>query len=456
MVTNGYVLSMDAKRTVYPHGAVAIDGRRILAVGPERDLKARVSPRRVIDAAGAAVHPGFIDGHYHATLHLSRGAITDDPQVAARLKPNAYVAWLNALDDEDEYASALMACVEMVRNGFTAFMEPGTAFEPETVARAAEDVGIRASVADPFLWDCVDAEGMAAQIARAPADGKRAMRLLGQQLRRNRETDGRVRGHVALYGMGSAGDELTRAAKSCADRNGVVFAQHQNFMDEDAEFDGRRFGKHPLVHFAEIGVLGRNCTFTHMNVLHDDEAKAVTAAGMSIVWHPGNYMFYGISRQMKTRLPQLYGAGVNLTFGADVAKVWAFGELGWLAYLVAREDGRYLPSESILEMFTLGGARAMGLQDEIGSLEPGKRADLVIRTDDLPDAQPNLDVIRQMMLVSRTKSVDTVIVDGEIVVRNGRLTRLDEAAVYARAQASGRRVAERAGVSFGTFWPRVE
>jgi 5-methylthioadenosine/S-adenosylhomocysteine deaminase len=106
-------------------------------------------------------------------------------------------------------------------------------------------------------------------------------------------------------------------------------------------------------------------------------------------------------------------------------------------------------------MFTTGGARAMALQQEIGSLEPGKRADLVIRTNDLPDALPNLDVIRQMMLVSRTKSVDTVIVNGEIVVRKGRLTRLDEAAVYARAQASGRRVAERADMPLGTFWPLV-
>jgi 5-methylthioadenosine/S-adenosylhomocysteine deaminase len=107
-------------------------------------------------------------------------------------------------------------------------------------------------------------------------------------------------------------------------------------------------------------------------------------------------------------------------------------------------------------MFTLGGARAIGWQKEIGSLEPGKRADLVIRSNDLPDQQPNLDVIRQMMLVSRTKSVDTVIVDGGVVVRKGRLTRLDEATAYARAQASGRRMAERTGLSLGTHWPRVE
>ncbi len=178
-------------------------------------------------------------------------------------------------------------------------------------------------------------------------------------------------------------------------------------------------------------------------------------SGMSLVWHPGNFMFYGISGQMKTRMPALFKAGTNMTFGTDVAKVWAFGELGWIAYLVTRENGAFLSSENILEMFTLGGARAIGWQQEIGSLEPGKRADLVIRSNDLPDPQPNLDVIRQLMLVSRTKSVDTVIVDGEVVVRKGRLTRLDEGKVYRRAQASGRRMAERTGLNSGTFWPRV-
>jgi cytosine/adenosine deaminase-related metal-dependent hydrolase len=460
MVTNGYVLSMDARRTVYPRGAVAIDGARILAVGPEREIVERFAPRRTIDAGGGAVHPGFIDGHYHATLHLTRGAITDHPQAPPAAgeppKVNAYVAWINALDDEDEHASALMACVEMARNGFTGFMEPGTAFEPDAVARAAEDVGIRVSVADPFLWDCIDAEGMAGQIARAPADARRAERLLGQQLARNRHRDGLARAHVALYGVGTASDALSRTAKACADANEVVLAQHQNFTTEDVDHDTARFGRHPLLHFADIGVLDRNCTFTHMNVIHDDEVGAVVDSGLSIVWHPGNYLFYGISGQMKTRMPALYRAGTNMTFGCDVAKVWAFGELGWLAYLVARENGQFLPSESILEMFTVGGARAMGRQQEIGSLEVGKRADLVIRSNDLPDAQPNLDVVRQLTLVSRTKSVDTVIVDGEIVVRKGRLTRLDEAAVYARAQASGRRMAERTGLHPGTDWPCVD
>lgn len=456
LISNGYVLTMDEKRRVFPHGAVAITGSRIVAVGTERDLAQRYRPRRTLDAKGAAVHPGFIDGHTHATLQLTRGAISDRPHDPSDTGPSPYVTWFNALEDEDEYASALMASVEMARNGFTGYLEVGTAFEPDTVARAAEDVGIRVSLGDPFLWDTPDAEGMSNQIPRAPADRKRAEKLLGQQLKRNRNADSLARGHVALYGIGSATDELSLAAKKLADESKVVLTQHQNFTADDVAHDTKRFGKHPLLHYAEIGFLGPNCTFTHMNLIHDDEVKAVVDAGLSIVWQPGNYMFYAIGDQMRSRMAELYKAGVNMTFGADVAKIWVFGELGFIGYLVARQVGQYLPCESILEMFTIGGARAMGLQDELGSLEPGKRADIVIRSDDMPDQQPNLDVVRHIALISRTKSVDTVLVNGEIVVRHGHLTRLDEAAVYARAQESARRMAGRVGLKLGTFWPRVE
>lgn len=455
VIRNGYVLTMDATRRVFPCGAIAIDGTRIVAVGTDRDIAAAYAPRRTLDAAGGPVHPGFIDGHTHATLHLSRGAMSDKPGQQHGAGPGPFVRWINELTDEDEYASSLMASVEMARNGFTAYLEVGTAFEPDAVGAAAEEVGIRVSLGDPFLWDEADAEGMSIQIPRAPADRKRAEKLLGQQLKRNRNADSLVRGHVALYGIGSASDELSLAAKKLADANDVVLTQHQNFTEEDAAHDRKRFGKNPLVHYQEIGFLGRNCTFTHMNVLQDDEAKAVVESGLSIVWQPGNYMYYAIGDQMRSRMAELYHAGVNLSFGADVAKIWVYGELGFLGYLVSRQVGSYLPAEAILEMFTIGGARAMGLQDELGSLEPGKRADIVIRSNDLPDQQPNTDVVRHLALINRTKGVDTVLVNGEMVVRHGRLTRLDEGAVYARAQASARRMVERIGAKVGTFWPLV-
>lgn len=458
LIVNGHVLTMDSKRTVFADGAVAIKGSRIVAVGPAAAIEKAWKSTRRINADGNVVHPGYIDGHYHTNLHLSRGSITDDPNPPKEeggAGPGVFTRWINALTDEDEYASALMAAVEMVKNGFTGFVDAATSFSPDAVAAAVEAVGIRASVSDCMLWDIVGGEPMAAEMARAPCDAKRARRELGMQLKRNRNTDALVRGHVGLYGLGSASVELMCEAKQLADDNRTVFHQHQNFMPADAAFDRERFGKPALVYFAEHELIGRNSVFTHMNVLTDSEVDAVVDSGMALVWHPGNFMYYGIAQEARNCFPEMHRRGTDIAFGTDVAKAWAFGELGFIAYLVSREWGDYLPSESLLEIFTLGGARALGMEDEVGSLEAGKRADIVIRSADLPDAQPNVAPVKQLMLVSRTKGVDTVLCNGEVLVRHGHLTRLDASEVYALARASSKLMAERAGVRVKSKWPAV-
>jgi cytosine/adenosine deaminase-related metal-dependent hydrolase len=456
LVTHGCVLTLDDERHIYADGAVAITGTRIVEVGPSKDLKARYKARRTIDAKGGVVHPGYIDGHTHSTLHLTRGAITDNPRPkGGKLGPGAYNRWTNALTDEDEATSTKMAACEMAKNGFTGFVDAATTFATDAAARAVEEVGIRATFGDPYLWDLVGGEPAAADIPRAPASEERCIELMGRELKRNKEKDGLVRGHIALYGLGSATEPLLRAAKAEADAAGVVFHQHQNFMAGDREYDLGRFGRDPLVHLAEMGVLGPNVIFTHMNVLSDDECKAVADSGMALVWQPGNYMFYAINKQAPCRMPGLWADGVSLTFGADVAKVWTYGELGYIAYLLSRSEGHYLPSESLVEMFTHGGARAFGLPNDLGVLAKGRLADLVIRSFDLADHQPNLDPVRHLALVERTKGVDHVIVNGKVVVEDRRLTQVDEDAVYAEARASARRMAERAQVPIDLAWPMV-
>ena len=144
---NGHVLTMNRKRTILPDGAVAIKGSRIVDVGPTTAIEKAWRSTRRINAEGNLVHPGFIDGHYHTNLHLSRGSITDDPNPPKEeggAGPGVFTRWINALTDEEEYASALMAAVEMVKNGFTGFVDAATSFSPEAVAEAVEAVGIRA------------------------------------------------------------------------------------------------------------------------------------------------------------------------------------------------------------------------------------------------------------------------------------------------------------------------
>jgi len=454
LIHNAYILSVDKDRSIFPTGAIAITGNEITAVGPEGEIAPLFEPKQILDAGGAIVHPGFIDAHSHATLHLSRGAIADN--LSAR-RSIGYFDWFNQMNEEDEYISALSFCAEMASKGFTAFMEAGTAFYPNMVASAAEKVGVRASLSDPFLWDRPEGEnGLASTLMRAPCNLNRSLKEMGKELWRNKILNSLISGHISLYGDGSASDELILAAKKCADENQVVFNMHVNFIQEITEQEDIRYdGRHTLCHFNDLGILDQNCTFVHMNIVRDDELQHIIDSGMSIVWQPGNFLFYGISSVVNSRMTELMDHGVNVTFGVDVAKIWTFGDMEFVGYLVARHGNTYISPEKLLEMRTIGGAKALGLEKTIGSIEPGKRADLVIRKNATLEFQPGINNVQEMMQLSRSNSVSRVIVNGEMIYKEGCLLGVDENKLFEKAKNSTRQIMERLAFSPSIPWPVV-
>ena len=458
-VTHGYLVTMDDSRSVFADGAVVVSGRDIVALGPTSQILAEFEPRRVIDAGGAVVHPGFVECHTHVTFHLARGAFGDTMSFTD-VEPRFFVPFLNALDDEAEHAGATLACLEMISNGTTCFLEAGTAHSPASVAEAAEVVGMRGLVADPWLWDATgNADGYnALPLDRGKPGLQRALGLLGTELRRNRDPDALVQGHIAIQGMGSASDELERAAKSAADDGGTVLNQHQSYYQVDAETDDRRWGRHPLVHLENIGVLGDNCVFAHMNILRDDELEPIVRSGMSIAWCPGASMMWGVGGTIHGRHVELYRRGVNIALGSDSSN-WGtrfdLGQQGYLAVLTAREkfgDRSALVAEDALAMATINGAKAVGLAHRIGSLAPGKRADIVVRANDVPSAFPLTDPISQLVYSARSDSVHTVIVDGRVVLEARQPVGIDAASVFSAVQASVERVFDRMGYSYQPRW----
>lgn len=454
VIRNAYLITMDPKRTIYDKGAVAIAGHAIAAVGPDSEVLVQYRGNRIIDAGGAPVHPGFVEAHYHIPNHLTRG-VFPDASTTAEYYVN-YAKWYDRMDDEDEHAAGLIAGLEMLRSGITCFMEAGTVFATDAVAAAATALGIRASVSEPFLWD-TGKDTTLSNMRRSPGRTEGCLEQLGRELWRNRDSDALVRGHVCLFGSGSASDELILAATETAEKHGVAFNQHQSTNVAGVARQEERLGRRPLVHFAEMGVLKPHCAYTHMNVIRDDEARFIKQSGMSIIWCPANSMNWGVGATIRRR-PQtdLYRQGVTVGLGSDVPK-WGLDAAPLTAYLLARDlgDAEPLSAEEIFEMATIGGARAMGMAAVIGSLEPGKRADLVVRSSDLPEFQPGHNPIQNLLLSSRGKSVDTVLVDGEIVVRSGHSTRVDEHVVYERARQSAVKLAREVGIAATSSWPIV-
>ena len=470
IIRHGYLITMDGARRLIEDGAVAIGGGKILAVGPDGEVAARYAAAREIDAEGAPVHPGFIECHMHASFQLYRGTLPDhlaESDAFDTVEAHFY----NNVTDEEEYLSVLLSAMEMVRNGTTCFLEAGTILTPDAAARAAEFVGIRAILADPFIWDqpqgfaqgkvetkeeckaCASHGRVKQELARAPKTKAEALARMGHELRRNSVEDALVTGHVAILGLGTATEDLMMQAKACADRAGVVLNLHQSYSPADTEADRGRFGKDPLLHLAEIGFLDHNITFGHGNHFTDAECEAFIDKGASIAWAPAASMMWGHGSTVHGRHAELYRRGGNIALGSDSANwsndfdLWRQASLAVMSAREAHEDRTYLVAEDGIEMATLGGARATGMTDRIGSIEVGKYADLVIHTLDRPELVPVTNMIRGLFYASRSKSVHTVIINGKVVLEEGEFPAFRERELLREIGRASADLLKRMGVA---------
>ena len=453
LVTNGYVVTVDRERRIFECGAIAIADGKIAAVGPAAEVTASWRAQRVFDAGGGTIHPGFIDAHNHIVHTTCRG-ILDQPQQSNI----CFADWKADVTSEDEHVATKFSCLEMLRHGFTMFIEPGTAFDNDAVAEAAECVGVRAMLAGCYIWDQVEIMRHLSSLEsrslyeRVPPKLERCLDRLGSELRRNKQLGALVRGYVSVYGLGTASDPLLRAAKELADEGGVIFQQHEGYLPAASLADRERLGKGRIRHLADLGVLGENACLIHMNVMDDEDIALIIATGTRVIWCPAAYLQLGIADTAPCRLPELRERGASVALGTDGALNCLIGDAGHCAYLVAASIRRPITPAAVIEMQTIEAAKAAGREQEIGSLEPGKRADIVIRGTDGPEVFPGVNPVHQLALTSRGGTVNTVIVDGKVVFRQGRSVLVDEALVLAEARESVKRRLSRLGLTPSRYW----
>jgi len=462
LIRHAYVMTMDDEGRLIQDGAIAVAGRRIVEVGADRTLVPRYLAARTIDAAGAPVHPGLIECHMHASFQTYRGVMPDqirEDEVFDAIE----LVFFNTVTDEEEHLGVLLAALEMIRNGTTCFMEAGTVLEPSAAAEAAERVGIRALIGDAYVMDqpstyaqgkhvsTPSAEHVRGLITRAPRNLDEALERLGRELRRNSDPDALVTGHIALLGLGTASETLLLEAKRQADAAGVVLNMHHAYSVADTAADRVKYGTDPLLHLAEIGVLDRNVVLGHGNYLTDAECDVLIERDATIAWAPAASMMWGHGGSFHGRHAELWRRGANIALGSDSANwsndfdLFRQANLALLTARDAHEDRTYLVAEDVLRMATRGGAQATGMEDRIGSIEAGKRADLVIHTLDRPEMIPVTDMTRNLMYSSRSKSVRTVIVDGRIVLENGAFVGLDEPRILAQINEASQAMLRRMG-----------
>lgn len=446
LIKGWYVVTMNADRDIIRNGAVAITGSTIVAVGKGIDLERDYAPKRVIGGDRFVVTPGLVNTHIHVTGEpLTRGYVPDDTPFVENV-----FQWLcplySVFNAAEERVSGQLAAVEMMRSGTTTFLEAGTIRFLDDVIDGLIEIGIRARVGR-WVWDLPPEPS----VYRQSTDT--AISHLEHQLKVHRShADGRIAAWSILVGHTTCSDPLWKAAKALADENKVGLSFHMSPAQLDPDGFIAEFGQRPMVHLADIGVMDKNVAITHCVRIDDVELSSMALAGVNVVHCPTTALkvSYGVTQFGK--FPEMVQKGINVSIGTDGNNASNYSDLMRATYLVAglykdaRVDPQMFPAEKAFEMATLSGARTMLMEDQIGSLEVGKKADTVLHDTDRPEWRPLLNVINQLVWSADGRGVHTVLVDGVVVVEDGHCTTIDEERLWAVAQEMGESITARSGL----------
>ena len=445
IIKGAVIVTQDEERRIIRDGALAIRGDRIAALGKRSELEDKVDATSVIDGRRFVITPGFIDAHIHITGDpLTRGYVPDDISDAFGDTLQRWVIprYL-AHPPPDERLSARLAAVEMLRAGTTCFLEAGTIRYLDEVFEGLVEAGIRGRIG---AW--VEGRAFSPEDDEAALTGK-AICLLEQEVARFPAGSGaRIAAWPILIGHSTNTDEVWKAAKALADANNLGVSAHLSPYRADPAWYLDNLGRRPVAHLAKIGVLGDNLCLTHLVHIDDHEAALLAESRTNAILCPFAALKGAFGISALGRAPEMAQAGMNIALGTDGYGSDLMQKMALAAALFkdARQDTKIFPAGQALDMATLNGARALQLQDEIGSIAVGKKADFVLHDTDRPEWRPVLNVLQQLVWCADGRGVHSVWVDGVRVVENYRHTQVDEDELYAAAQVAGEAIIKRSGI----------
>ena len=447
-----FVLTLDPQRRIIQDGAVLIENGRISRVGKAAEL-ATASADRVIDGRHMVVTPGFVNGHMHISYaHAVRGIFPDD--VGSPL-PHVFKLQM-AMTEEEEYHTTLLGLVELVKNGTVCFVDPGSTKYPDACLQAYEDAGIRV-----ILGECVTDRDAPFPLPRYPAS--EAIDKTSAFLKKwNGRLGGRMRAWAMPFSAETCSTDLLKALKRLADEHRTFLTLHFN-SGAKARTDYQAHGAaSPTAYLQSHGLLGPNVCLAHVLGIDELEIDLMASVGSTAAMCPVTAAKGARGVGQHGRLPELVAKGVKVALGCDSPNnsnhldILRALNMAAIQYKDARQDMKLIPAETALELATLTGAQALGVGDEIGSLEVGKKADLLLFDTQRPEWQALFNPLNNLVYNADGRSLHTVIIDGRLVVDGYKQSFVDEPRLFSKVQEIGESLLARTGVSHPrSRWPMV-
>ncbi len=460
-IENATVITLDEQRRVIRDGGVVIEGNRIKDIGKSSELQKRYKAARIINGKDRVILPGFIDSHVHANQSFVKSLIHGEPYLywSRIFRPFEYV-----MTEEDSYIATLLHILTSIRMGITCFVETGS-YYPDVMGQAVVETGMRCVLSRLTMDTKGDLPHTQQGILPDETTEEGLQRSSEFVERWHGQGDGRIRAWLSMHMLQICSDDLYCGAKKLADKYGVGVQTHLGSVRAETDYSLLRWGRRPIEHLDDLGVLGPKFLIHHGVLCSDSDIRKLAEREVGVVHCPNAAV---MSKQGIARIPQMIDAGVTVALGGDGyfvdhLELMKFAEAMLIPHWGERyNDPNVLLPETLLEMGTLNGAKAVSWDDEIGSLKAGKRADLIIMRLGQAHQTPHWDLLAEVVHHSYASDIETVIVDGKILMEDRKVLVLDEEEILRKSQTHATRVF-REGVELGLIrkfqklerWPFV-
>ncbi len=425
LIHNGTFVTVDAEETIYPNGILAVDGNQITAIGPRPDSDPLPPAGETVDAGGGVVLPGLVNAHTHLPMVLFRG-LADDLPLMTWLNDHIFPAEAAFVTAENVHAAARLACAELLLGGVTTCCDGY--FREDRVAAAVNAMGLRA----------VLGQGVVDFPAPGVDDPSRNLAVAEAYIDRWTGRCSRITPSIFCHAPYTCGPETLRQAKGIARAAGVRFQIHAAETRDEVRRIQRQYGRSPVAHLDHLGILDPGTLLVHAVWMDANDIARVADAGAGIVHCPESNMKLGAGI---APVPRFLENGLTVGLGTDGCasnnNQDLFREMDMAAKLhkLAAGDPTVVPAKTALKMATIDGARAIGLGEVVGSLEVGKRADIIILDSRHPRLRPMFNPVSQAVYAAGADCVRDTIVDGQVRVRNRELVNGEPEALMAPVEA---------------------
>jgi 5-methylthioadenosine/S-adenosylhomocysteine deaminase len=436
LVTNGIVLTMDGTRSVINNGAIAISGDTLVAVGPRAEIEPVYEAAATIDAKGGLILPGFINGHTHVPMTLFRG-IHDDVTLNDWLYKYIFPAEAKNVNEEFVRWGTRLAAAEQIRSGVTTYAD--MYYFEDAVAEETKAAGMRGVLGETFIdFPAPDNKTEAAMLEYT------------EKFLKKWQGDPLIHAAPAPHSIYTCSKKTLEDSAALARKYHAPILIHVSEMKKEWDDSLKTNGMSPVQYLEKVGVLGPDVVAAHCIFVDEADRKLLAQRGVGCVHNPSSNMMIasGVSP-----VPEMRAAGVAVGLGTDGPAgsnndLNLMEEIDLAAKLakVSKMDPLALNAKAVVEMATIDGARALHLEKEIGSLEKGKKADVVLISLDEPNAVPMYDAYAQIAYALKGSDVETVIIGGRVVMRDHKLLTVDEEAAIAKAREYKQKIANSLGM----------